>query len=103
MVPYDSADNYYNDRPTTHCIVCGKKLQLSNEFDKCTNCAYAPMKVIKEVDKKYVDTHDFYERDIYKCGSCKKVLTVDRYQRLQDDEKTNYCHFCGQRLNWDEL
>ena len=62
-----------------------------------------PMKVIKEVDKKYVDTYDFYERDIYRCGSCKKVLLVDRYQKLQDNEKTNYCSHCGQRLDWSDI
>ena len=59
-----------------------------------------PMKVIKEVDKKYVDTYDFYERDIYRCGSCKKVLIIDRHQKLQDNEKTNYCYYCGQKLLW---
>lgn len=60
-----------------------------------------PMKVIKKVEKKYVDTYDFYERDIYRCGSCKKVLLVDRYQKLQDNEKTNFCSHCGQRLDWE--
>lgn len=60
-----------------------------------------PMKVIKEVDKKHVDTYDFYERDIYRCGSCKKVLIIDRHQKLQDNEKTNYCFYCGQKLKWE--
>ena len=46
----------------------------------------APKKVVKEVDKKYVDTYEFYERDIYRCGSCKKVLIIDRH-RKQDNEK----------------
>ena len=59
-----------------------------------------PKKVIKEVDKKYVDTYEFYERDIYRCCSCKKLLIIDRYQYLQDNEKTNYCYYCGQRLDW---
>lgn len=59
-----------------------------------------PKKVIKEVDRKYVDTYEFYLIDIYKCGSCKKVLIVDRYQKLQDNEKTNYCQHCGQRIGW---
>lgn len=61
-----------------------------------------PKKVIKEVDKKYIDTHDFYERDIYRCNNCKKVLLVDRYQKIQDNEKTNYCYYCGQKLDWSE-
>lgn len=55
-----------------------------------------PMKVIKEVDKKYIDAHNFYERGIYKCGSCKKLLIVDMYQKIQ----TRYCYYCGQRIDW---
>src|SRR5690554_1301437 len=45
------------------------------------------MKVVKEVDKKYVDAKEFYERDIYRCGSCNNVLIIDRYQRLEDKDK----------------
>ena len=59
-----------------------------------------PMKVILEVDKKYVDTYAFYYRKTYKCGSCKKVLLADRYGKLSDNEKTNYCSHCGQKLDW---
>ena len=62
-----------------------------------------PKKVIKEVDKKYVDLYEFYERDVYRCSSCKEVLIIDRYQKLQDNEKTNYCYYCGQRLDWDVI
>ena len=58
------------------------------------------MKVVKEVDKKYVDAKEFYERDIYRCGSCNNVLIIDRYQRLEDKDKINYCKECGQRLDW---
>ncbi len=58
------------------------------------------MKVVKEVDKKYVDAKEFYERDIYRCGSCNNVLIVDRYQRLEDKDKNKYCSECGQRLDW---
>ena len=61
-----------------------------------------PMKVVKEVDKKYVDAKEFYERDIYKCSNCNNVLIIDRYQRLEDKDKINYCKECGQRLDWSE-
>ena len=49
-----------------------------------------PKKVIKEVDY----------RDIYKCSNCNNVLIIDRYQRLKDKDKINYCGECGQRLDW---
>lgn len=80
----------------------GKKIDYKEEFDILRKLVErdTPMKVVKEVDKKYVDAKEFYERDIYRCGSCKKVLIVDRYQKLQDNEKTNYCYYCGQKLNW---
>lgn len=59
-----------------------------------------PLKVVKEVDYKYVDAKEFYRIDIYKCSNCNNVLIVDRYQMLEDKDKANYCSDCGQRLDW---
>lgn len=59
-----------------------------------------PLKVVKEVDYKYVDAKEFYQRDIYTCANCNNVLFVDRYQSLEDTDRINYCSECGQRLDW---
>lgn len=80
----------------------GKKIDYQEEFDILRKLVDrdTPKKVVREVDKKYVDAKEFYERDIYRCGSCNNVLIVDRYQRLEDKDKIKYCSECGQRLDW---
>ena len=40
-----------------------------------------PIKVIKEV-RDLIDAYGYYERNSYKCGSCKKVLIVDSHQKI---------------------
>lgn len=51
-MPYDTGGNYYNDKPLTHCQYCGKKLELTNEINTCSECQKnQPVKEIK-MDKK---------------------------------------------------
>lgn len=60
--------------------------------------------VIKEIVKKYVDgPEDYYLQHYYKCSLCKKLLHYDRYGKLQEDDKSNFCKHCGQGLNWNNI
>lgn len=57
-------------------------------------------KVIKREHKQYVDAKDFYIKRGYYCGSCKKLIVIDRHNLYHFIEKDNYCKHCGKELEW---
>jgi hypothetical protein len=51
-MPYDTAGNLYNDVPLAHCKECGKKLELTCEFDTCIECQSKNIKV-EDITKNF--------------------------------------------------
>lgn len=54
----------------------------------------------KQIPKKITHEASLYE--CCTCPNCKNV--IDKFEQLGESKvrvKYNYCHFCGQNLDWD--
>lgn len=67
-----------------------------------TSLLNATVEALKKQTSRKV-THEASLYESCTCPNCKNV--IDKFERIGDGEiriKYNYCHFCGQKLDWHE-
>jgi hypothetical protein len=63
------------------------------------------VKDIAEALEKQISKKITHEATLHKCCTCPNCKNViDRFEQFGESKvriKYNYCHFCGQKLNWE--
>ncbi|WP_279146375.1 MULTISPECIES: hypothetical protein [Clostridium] len=98
------------------CENCGH-YQYTTEFGECEECGYEELTEITEEEYNANNVHDVIEAlekqkpkkvthgatlsKYCTCPNCKNVIdSFEQFGGSQVRVKYNYCHFCGQKLDW---